>query len=33
MPSSGPRFITAGIIGGASEILAYSTAVEVEEEV
>lgn len=27
------RFITAGIMGGASEILAYDTAVEVEEQV
>ena len=26
------RFITAGIMGGASEILAYGTAVEVEDE-
>ena len=26
------RFITAGIMGGASEILAYGTAVKVEEE-
>jgi uncharacterized protein YbjQ (UPF0145 family) len=28
----GTRFITAGIMGGASEILAYGTAVEVEDE-
>ena len=27
----GTRFITAGIMGGASEILAYGTAVEVKE--
>ena len=26
------RFITAGIMGGASEILAYGTAIEVEDE-
>ena len=29
----GTRFITAGIMGGASEILAYGTPVEVKEEV
>jgi uncharacterized protein YbjQ (UPF0145 family) len=29
----GTRFITTGIMGGASEILAYGTAVKVEEEV
>ena len=28
----GTRFITAGIMGGAAEILAYGTAVVVEEE-
>lgn len=28
----GTRFITAGIMGGAAEILAYGTAVELEEE-
>ena len=28
----GTRFITAGIMGGASEILAYGTAVSVEDE-
>jgi uncharacterized protein YbjQ (UPF0145 family) len=28
----GTRFITAGIMGGASEILANGTAVEVEDE-
>ena len=27
----GVRFITAGIVGGASEMLAYSTAVVVED--
>ncbi len=28
----GTRFITAGIMGGAAEIVAYGTAVEVEED-
>jgi uncharacterized protein YbjQ (UPF0145 family) len=28
----GTRFITAGIMGGASEILAYGTAVLIEDE-
>ena len=27
----GTRFITAGIMGGAAEILAYGTAVVIEE--